>query len=533
MVDIIKTKTTQEIIRDQFKMCALNPAYFLKKYTFIQHPQRGKVPFALYDFQEDCLDEFQNNRYNIILKSRQLGLSTLVAGYSLWRMLFLKDQKILVIATGKDVAKNLIAKVMVMFNNLPSWLKVETVAMNKMSLELANGSTITAVSSNPERARSESLSLLVMDEAAFIDKIEDVWTAAQQTLATGGNCVVLSTPNGMGNWFYDMWTAAEENENGFYTTKFKWTVHPERDQAWRDEQDVKLGKRKAAQECDADFLSSGNSVVALETLEWYKQTYIREPAEKRGIDKGLWQWEYPDYTKQYLIAADVARGDGEDYSAAQIFDIERMEQVAEYKGQANTREYGRMLAALGIEYNNALIIVERENVGWDTIQELVDINYPNLFYTSKDLQYIEVHKQITNKLWAREKKMKPGFGTTVRTRPLLIQKIERFFEDQDIIVHSIRLINELKVFIWKDGKAQAQRGKNDDLVMSLGILLWVRDTALIIKAQNDDLTRMTLDRIGKSPQFEGIYKTDPQDARFADQWIFNTGKEVVKLKEFL
>jgi len=535
---IVQKKTLKEIIAEQYKLCAESPQYFMKKYCLIQHPTKGKIPFILYPFQETCLDEFRNNRYNIILKSRQLGLSTLSASYALWRMIFQEDFQVLVIATGKDVAKNLITKIRIMYQNLPSWLRVPASEDNKMSLVLENGSRVVAISSAPERARSEALSLLIMDEAAFIDKIDEIWTASQQTLATGGDCIVLSTPNGMGNWFHSMWLDAEEGVNGFNTIKLHWTLHPERDQSWRDEQDKKLGSRKAAQECDTDFLTSGNTVIDMAILQYYKETFAKEPNEKRSIDKGLWIWEYPDYSTSYVIAADVARGDGSDYSACQVFDVENLRQVAEYKGQIGTRDYGRLLAALGIEYNNALIIVERENIGWDTVQELIDINYQNLFYSSNDLQYVDVQRQLTNKVNAQERKLKPGFGTTQRTRPLLISKLETYFEEinmdkgeSSMTIHSHRLLNELQTFIWKDGKAQAQSGRNDDLVMALGIFLWVRDTALKLRQEGIDLTKMMLSKIGKAPQFEGIYR--PGDATAGAQWKYRLGKENINLKEYL
>ena len=105
----------KQIIRREYLKCASTPQYFMRKYCVIQHPQRGKMKFDLYDYQEKVLDEFINNNYNIVLKSRQLGISTLIAGYSLWLILFHNDKNILVIATGKDVAKNLITKVRVMY----------------------------------------------------------------------------------------------------------------------------------------------------------------------------------------------------------------------------------------------------------------------------------------------------------------------------------------------------------------------------------------------------------------------------------
>ena len=251
----------KQAIQREYLKCAKDPVHFMRKYCTIQHPTKGKIKFDLYDFQEKMLTDFKDNRYNIILKSRQLGISTLSAGYSLWTMLFHNDKNVLVIAKDKDTAKNLVTKVRVMYSGLPQWLKTKVDEDNKLSLRLGNGSQIKAVAATSEAGRSEALSLLVIDEAAFIDNIDSIWTAAQQTLATGGNCIALSTPNGVGNWFHKTWQDAQDGTNKFNTVKLHWSAHPERDQEWRDEQDKNLGPSQAAQECDADFLSSGRSVV--------------------------------------------------------------------------------------------------------------------------------------------------------------------------------------------------------------------------------------------------------------------------------
>ena len=198
----------KKAIQREYLKCVQDPVHFMRKFCTIQHPQKGKVKFDLYPFQEKCLKEFKDNRYNIILKSRQLGISTLSAGYSLWLMLFHNDKNILVIATGKDVAKNLVTKVRVMYDNLPAWLKTNVEETNKLSLRFANGSQIKAIAATESAGRSEALSLLLLDEAAFIDKVDEIWTAAQQTLATGGGCIALSTPNGVGNWFHKKWVGA-------------------------------------------------------------------------------------------------------------------------------------------------------------------------------------------------------------------------------------------------------------------------------------------------------------------------------------
>jgi len=496
------SKDLKQAIQREYLKSAQDPVHFMRKYCTIQHPTKGKVKFDLYPFQEKCLTEFKDNRYNIILKARQLGISTLSAGYSLWLMLFHNDKNILVIATGKDTAKNLVTKVRVMYENLPQWLKTGTEEVNKLSLRFTNGSQIKAIASNESAGRSEALSLLIIDEAAFIDRIDTIWTAAQQTLSTGGGCIALSTPNGVGNWFHKQWLGAEDGTNNFNTIRLHWTDHPDRDQVWRDEQDKVLGPSQAAQECDTDFLTSGQSVVDPAILQWYKDEMIEAPVEELGIDRGLWVWRQPDYTKEYIVVADVARGDGSDFSACQVFEVEDMEQCAEYKGQLSTTDYGNFLIEVATKYNDALLVVENNNIGWATIQTIIDRGYKNLFYMSKDLQVVDTEHNITNKYRAQDKNMVPGFSTTAKTRPLAIAKMEEYTREKLVKLHSNRLIDELFVFIYKTGvtqsKAEAMQGYNDDLVMSYSIALWVRDTALRLQKDKNDQQWATMNTMLKS-----------------------------------
>ena len=500
-------KQLKEAIKREYAKCATDPVYFLGKYGVIQHPLKGKVNFNLYDFQEKSLESFMKHDYNIVLKARQLGLSTLTAGYALWMMTFQQDKNILVIATKQETAKNLVTKVRVMHANLPGWLKQPCVEDNKLSLRYKNGSQIKAVASSEESGRSEALSLLIIDEAAFIDKIDTIWGAAQQTLATGGRALVISTPNGVGNFFHKTWIGAEDGTNDFNFIKLHWSVHPERGQEWRDEQDKLLGPSLAAQECDCDFITSGRGVIDGLLLENLKESSVREPMEKRGIDSNYWIWQPPNYTKNYVVSADVSRGDGTDYSAFHIIDVESLEQVAEYKGKISTQDFGNMLVNVASEYNNALLVVENNNIGWAAIQQVIDREYPNLFYTSKDLQYVDVQHQMTNKYRSQERNMVPGFSTTSKTRPLIVAKLEEMFREESVVVHSQRLIDELFVFIYNGNRAEAMTGYNDDLVMSFAIALWVRDTALRLRSEGIELSKKAIQGIGQNP---GIYTSEVQ-----------------------
>src|SRR5210317_21528 len=371
----------KKIIAQEYIKCAKDPAYFMKKYCHIQHPTRGRILFNLYPFQEKVLHLFRDNQYLITLKSRQLGISTLAAAYSLWLMLFHKDKNVLALATTQATARNLVTKVIFMYDELPKWLKLPSVEKNKLSLRLKNGSKVQAKSSSPDAARSEAVSLLLMDEAAFIENVDETFTAAQQTLATGGQCMALSTPNGIGNWFHQTWEKAETGENSFLPIRLPWTVYPERDKKWRDLQDADLGPRMAAQECDCDFLSSGDTVFEPEDLIFYETTAQNDPLERRGVSGDYWIWEYPDYMKSYMVVADVTRGDGQDYSAFHVFDIESATQVAEFKSKVPPKEYGNLLVGVATEYNNALLVVENANIGWSTIEQIIERDYQNFYYS--------------------------------------------------------------------------------------------------------------------------------------------------------
>ena len=502
----------KDVIKQEYVKCASDPVYFLKKYCVVQHPIDGKIPFNLYHFQEKTIEDFIQHRFNIILKARQLGISSLTAGYSLWMMTFHSDKNILVIATKQEVAKNLVTKVRVMHASLPSWLKQKCIEDNKLSLRYKNGSQIKAVASGEEAGRSEALSLLVLDEAAFIDRIEQIWAAASQTLSTGGQCLALSTPNGVGNWFHRTWMDAEDNLNDFNFIKLFWDLHPERGQEWRDEQDKLLGPSLAAQECDCDFITSGQTVIDGVILEEYRNTQIEDPVEKRGMDSNLWIWRQPNYTKNYVVAADVARGDASDFSAFHVIEIESMEQVAEYKGKIPTKDFGNLCMNTAMEYNNALLVIENSSIGWATIQQVIDREYDNLFYTSKDLQFVDVARQVTNRYRHKDRQMVPGFSMTMKTRPLVIAKLEEYFREKSVIVHSNRLIDELFVFIWHNNKAEALEGYNDDLPMSLAIGLWVRDTALRLNAEGIALQKTVLN---KMLDYEPVYT--PEEER-AEGW---------------
>jgi len=484
--------TKKERIKEIVK-CGKDPIYFINNYARISHPKFGLIPFKTYDFQRQLLKDFEDYRFNVILKARQLGISTITAGYVVWMMLFHRDKNILVIATKFSTAGNLVKKVKGIIKNLPDWVRIADISVdNRTSFELSNGSMIKASSTSGDAGRSEALSLLVIDEAAHIEGMTELWTGLYSTLSTGGDCIALSTPCGVGNWFHKTYTESEQGKNDFYPTRLNWDKHPDRDQEWFDKETRNMTPRQIAQELKCNFNASGETVFRSEDIDRLC-SLTHEPDYRTGIDRNLWIWQKYQEGNSYMIAADVARGDGEDYSAFHVFKLETMEIVAEYHGKIAPDVYSEVLMDVGREYGSCMLVVENNSVGFAVLEKLRDRKYPNIYYSIKSThEYIDpISAQYTSAAIA-------GFSTTTKTRPLIISKLEEFVRNGLITTYSSRLSNELKTFIWHNGKPQAQRSYNDDLIMACAIGCWVRDTALVANKEEMEYTKTALQSVFKT-----------------------------------
>lgn len=243
---------------------------------------------------------------------------------------------------------------------------------------------------------------------------------------------------------------------------------------------------------NCDFSTSGNQVVNFNILTLQKDNYVIDPIEKRGSGDEYWIWEEANYSKDYIVMADCARGDGSDYSAAHIFGLEDMSQCAEYKRKLSPKDYGNQLVAMATEYNNALLVIENNNIGWATIQQVIDRSYDNLYYSSENLNVVDVAKNFNNKFNAKDKRSVPGIAMSSANRPLMVSKLETYFNENSLIIRSLRLYDELCVFIWDGHKAQAMSGYNDDLVTSLMLGLWVRDQAIKLAGNKQTISKAML-----------------------------------------
>ena len=428
-----KKQRVQEILK-----CGNDPSYFLNNYARISHPLHGLILFNTYDFQDDLLKDFNDYRFNIILKARQLGISTITAGYIVWMMLFHRDKAILVMATKFATAGNLVKKVKNIMRNVPEWLRIASISVdNRNSFELSNGSSIKAASTSGDAGRSEALS-----------------------------------------WFHKTCTDANAGANNFNLTTLPWDVHPDRDEEWFKKETKNMSKRQIAQELACNFNTSGETVIDPDCMEWLLSN-VCEPKHRTGFDRNFWIWEEFDPTCNYLMVADVARGDGADYSTFHIIKLETLEVVGEYQGKPTLDMFANMLNQAGREFGGCMLVVENNNVGYSVLDKLLEYAYPNLYHSIKSThEYIEQHQAEIRQSAV------PGFTTTMKTRPLIVAKLEEFIRNKLIKVYSSRTINEMKTFIWKNGKPQAMRGYHDDLIMALAIACWVRDTALQANARD-------------------------------------------------
>jgi hypothetical protein len=461
-----KPAQIKEIIR-----CGKDPVYFINKYIKIQHPTKGLIPFSTYPFQDECINDFIKHRFNIILKSRQLGISTVAAAYAVWLAAFYKDKNILIIATRLAVAQNFIKKVKVALRSMPKWLLIPEMNIdNRQAVELSNGSSIKAIPTSEDAGRSEALSLLIVDEAAFVRNFDTLWTSLYPTISTGGRAIILSTPNGMGGQYYDLWVKAESGENEFHPIKLPWDVHPEHDQTWFDNESRNFTQKQIAQELLCDFSSSGDTYFSSEDIE--KLSFgIRNPIEKWGPEMAVWVWKYALSEHKYIISADVARGDSADYSAFHVIDTNESEVVCEYKGKMPPDQFAVILAEAGKRYNNAVICAENNTYGYAVNMKLRDLGYKNLYFKSERDKFNALYSTGETDI------SKAGFTTSGQSRAQILTKLEEVLRTGGVRIYSSRLYNELKTFIWTGAKAQAQKGKNDDLIMSLAIGVWLYDAS--------------------------------------------------------
>jgi hypothetical protein len=462
-------RLSRQVQVNEIIKCGKDPIYFMNKYLKIQHPIRGLIDFNTFAFQDDCVSDFNNHRFNIILKSRQLGLSTLVAAYSVWQAIFYKEKNILIIATKLAVAQNFIRKVKTYIKSMPNWLLVPVItANNKQQVEFSNGSQIKAIPTSEDAGRSEALSLLIVDEAAFVRNFDELWMGLYPTLSTGGRAILLSTPNGVGGQYHEIYTKAERQENKFNPIKLLWDVHPERGNEWFEKEVKNMSQRQVSQELLCDFASSGDTFLTGDVLEKVR-ILTNQPIEKSGPNYNVWFWEYPIEGTQYILSADIARGDSGDYSTFHVLNTQNQNVSVEFKGKITPDHFASLIYDIARRFNNAQVCPENNTYGYSVLSKLSELAYKNIYFSSEREKYRYLYGEGNNI-------GKAGFNTNKESRELILSNFEESLRNGRIKSRSQRLYTELKTFVWNGKKASAMKGYNDDLVISLAIGCWLLDS---------------------------------------------------------
>lgn len=288
---------------------------------------------------------------------------------------------------------------------------------------------------------------------------------------TGGRAMIISTPNGVGNWFHKLWTDSQDKSNEFFSIELPWQVHPERDEEWFTNECKNMSQKAISQELLCDFLSSGDTYLDASDIEWVGKS-IKPPLRRTGPDNNVWIWEEPivDPDIKYIIPADVGRGDGNDFSTFHVLCVQTGQVVAEYRGKIRPDLFAKLLLEYGKKYNNALICPERNTYGHHVIIELVNNGYTNIYFRNRKNVYIGSYIP-------QDKISDAGFDTQKESRKQIVAKLEEVIRNKQIKVYSSRLYNELKTFVTQGDKPQAQKNCHDDLVMALAIGVWLFDAS--------------------------------------------------------
>ena len=434
-----------------------NDVFLFSSFCFVIHPVRGKVAFNLYPYQKAVLYQFIRDRFNVILKFRQAGITELISMYCLWLAMYHPNKKINIISIKDNTAKKVLKKIKYMYKNLPWYL--QTPIINGRAgeygsasvMEFDNGSFIESIPTSPEAGRSESLSLLVIDEAAMVRWASQIWAAAVPTLSTGGSAIVNSTPKGLGSFYHSTWVDAMAGGNPFTPIRLRWQMHPERDEHWYKEMASALGPRRTAQEVDGDFLGSGNTVFDLLDIRDIENCLSDYPPIKKRYNGQYRQFNLPERDKVYFLGADVATGRATDYSSFTLMDKDGEEQAC-YKGRMPVDKYAKLLGDTGQLFNYATIAPESNDVGLAVTSQLQMEGYPKLYY---------YQKMVKKKGKSRpEMDKSPGWLTTNGNRSVIIDGLENDVRENNIIVKDPFFVQEAYTFIYDSLNRPVAMGKH-------------------------------------------------------------------------
>ena len=491
--------------------------------TYLQtydNTQKKYVPMDLFPDQIQLIQDYENYNENITKKYRQAGVTTVTAAWLSKKLQLAKPEnpeRILIIANKRDTAIEMANKVRHFIDQWPEWINVgfSPDKNSESRFRLNNGSEVKAVATSADALRGFTPTVLVFDEAAYIEAGDDFWAASMASLSTGGKIILISTPNGYDPIYYGVYDQAIRGINDFHITDLRWFKDPRytKDLQWVKCQDIchymlnreqyddnevvlyefdmdnyqeleeqgykpysswfesmskkfKYDRRKISQELECDFLGSGDGVIPGFVQENISKNMIRTPIEKY-MQATLWQWKEPIEGHRYIMGVDVSRGDSEDFSAINIVDFDEREQVLEYVGKIPPDDLAQIAYKWGIIYGNAFIVIDiTGGMGVATSRKLQELNYKNIYIDGVNTQNIwEYNAKAMEKI--------PGLNFNNKRTQIVAA-----FEEQlrkGFAVRSSRLLNELNTFVYMNGRPDHMKGSHDDAIMSMSMALYAGD----------------------------------------------------------
>jgi hypothetical protein len=513
--------TTHEIFKEYAK-CLASPIYAIETYleTF-DKTQEGFVPFKLFPRQKEIIYAYETHRFNLVTKPRQAGVSTTTAAYMAIKVALADSENpenILIIANKQELAFEFLAKIKDFLSQLPRWVWGSEYSGSRKNeeksiflkdaqkeIKLPNGSRVKAVATSKDALRGFTPTFLIMDEAAYIDDGAEVFGAALTALGTGGKATLISTPKGMDALYYKTYDQAKQKKNNFNIVEMKWyeDLRYNKDLRWIKGDEIRVevefnfvsykrmlddgwkptsswyeqmclgmngDAKMIAQELDVSFIGSGGNVIDEEYIEFQNKNNVQEPKFTSGGESETWIWEKPIEGHQYIMGVDVSRGDGEDSSTIVMLDFTTMEQVMEYQGKIQPDLLAQLVEEYGEMYKAYTVVDVTGGMGVSTVLKLLEFDYKRLHYDTAGGKILSARqRELAN--YDKGDKI-PGFHATSVRLPM-ISNLEFKIRTNGIKIRSNRMTSEMKTFVYKNGRPDHMEGYHDDLLMSLGMCLWV------------------------------------------------------------
>ena len=450
--------------------CKRDIIYFAEHYFRVINLDKGLHVIKLYDVQKEFLRFLVENNKVICVSGRQQGKSTIYCIYALWLATFFREKKIMILANKAATALELLGRIETAYEYLPMWLKGECVTFNKSELTFVNMSSIRAFSSSSDAARGFSANVCILDEFAFLQKnlADKLFTSMYPVISSSknGKFIIVSTPNGVDNLYYDIWQQAnskekDKNKEGWKPFTMYWWQVPGHDEKWKEKQIAAIGKQRFAQEFNNEFLANATShkLIPDDLIEKYriklseyraldkdfakgKTQFIKNEAQDKLYEFTMWHEFNPE--KTYLASGDCAEGTGLDSSVLYVWDVTDLSNIIQCAKFSSTEvspvEFAFITSKILGLYNNPFYVCERNGIGGGYLDSLrITYNYPSIAYEGKNHE-AGVFSHITVKeracVWAREMMTTIGFGWTIYDRDL-IEEFPTFSRKDNKGVHMV------------------------------------------------------------------------------------------------